>query len=173
MGSGGRKTGKVDIKTIEQWKRKNVCVCFLTRNYSLSEFNSVQSVMSDSATPWTAARQASLSIANSWSLLKLMSLVLVMPFNHLILCCPCLLLPLILSSIRAFFTESVLRIRWPKFWRFSVIISPYNEYSVLIPLGWTGWISLQSKGLSRVFSNIKLSKINRMDREKSGRNLST
>ena len=102
-------------------------------------------------TPWTAAHQASLSITNSLSLRKLMSIGLVMPSNHLILCYP-LLLPSIFPSIRVFSHESVLHIRGPKDWSFSFSISPSNEYSGLI-LGWTGWISLQSKGLSRVFSN--------------------
>ena len=105
------------------------------------------------ATPWTAARQASLSITNSWSLLKLMSIVSVIPSNHLILCRPLLLPPSIFPSIRVFSSESALRIRWPKHCSFSFNISPSNEYSGLISLGWTGWISLQSKGLSRVFSN--------------------
>ena len=110
------------------------------------------------ATPWTAACQASPSITNSWSLLKLMSIELVMPSNHLILCCP-LLFPLsIFPSIRVFSTESVLHIRWPKYWSFSFSISPSNEYSGLISLGWIGWISLQSKGLSRVFSNTTVQK---------------
>ena len=105
------------------------------------------------ATPWTAARQASLSITNSRSLLKLMSIESVMPSNQLILCCPLLLPPSILPSIRVFAEESVLHIRWPKYRSFSFSISPSNEYSGLIPLGLTGWISWQSKGLSRVFSN--------------------
>ena len=83
-----------------------------------------RSVMSDSATPWTAARQASLSITNSWSLPKLMSIELVMPSNRLILCCPLLLLPSIFPSIRVFSNESFLHIRWPKYWRFSFSISP-------------------------------------------------
>ena len=82
-------------------------------------------------TPWTAARQASLSITNSWSLLKLMSIELVMPSNHFILCHPLLLLPLIFPSIRVFSSESVLHIRWPKYWSFSFSISPSNEYSGL------------------------------------------
>ena len=82
--------------------------------------------------PWTAARQASLSTTNSWSLLKLMSIELVMPFNLLILCCPLLLLPSIFPSIRVFSNESVLHIRWPKYWSFSFSISPSNEYSGLI-----------------------------------------
>ena len=81
------------------------------------------------ATPWTAACQASLSITNSWSLLKLMSIELVMPSNHLILCHPLLLLPSIFPSIRVFSNESVLHIRWAKDWSFSFSISPFNEYS--------------------------------------------
>ena len=79
------------------------------------------------ATPWTAARKASLSFTNYWSLLKLMSIESVMPFSHLILCCPLLLLPSIFPSIRVFSTESVLRIRWPKYWSFSFSLSPSNE----------------------------------------------
>ena len=82
------------------------------------------------ATPWTAARQASLCIINSWTLLKLKSIASVMPSNHLILCHPLLLLPSVFCSIRVFSNESVLRIRWPKYWSFS--ISPSNEYSSLI-----------------------------------------
>ena len=84
------------------------------------------------ATPWTAARQASLSITKCQSLLKLMSIESVMPSNHLILCCPLLLPPSILPSIRVFSNESVLCIRWPKYWNFSLNISPSNEYSGLI-----------------------------------------
>ena len=84
------------------------------------------------ATPWTAALQASLSITNSQSLLKLMSIELVMPSNHFILCCPLLLPPSVLPSIRVFSKESVLHIRWPKYWSFSFSISPFNEYSGLI-----------------------------------------
>ena len=81
---------------------------------------------------WTAACQASLSITNSWSLLKLMSIMSVMPSNHLILCCPLLLLPSIFSSISVFSSELVLRIKWPKYWSFTFSISPSNEYSGLI-----------------------------------------
>ena len=88
--------------------------------------------MSDSVTPWTAARQACLSITNSQSLLKLMSIELVIPTNHLILCCPLHLLPSIFPSNRVFSNESVLRIRWPEYWSFSFNISPSNEYSGLI-----------------------------------------
>ena len=83
------------------------------------------------ATPWAVACQASLSITNSWNLLKLMTIKLVMPSNHLILCCP-LLLPSIFSSIRVFSDESVLHIRWPEYWSFSFSISPSNEYSGLM-----------------------------------------
>ena len=90
------------------------------------------SVMSDSATPWTAAHQASLSIINSGSSLKLMSIESVMPSNHLILCHPFLLLPSIIPSIRVFSNESVLHIRWPKYWSFSFSISPSNEHPGLI-----------------------------------------
>ena len=83
-------------------------------------------------TPWTAACQASLSTTNSQSLLKLMSIASVMPSNQLILCCTLLLPPSIFASIRVFFNESVLRIRWPKYWSFSFSVSPSNEYSGLI-----------------------------------------
>ena len=92
----------------------------------------------------------------SW--LKLMSIKLVMPSNHLILCCPLLLLPSIFPSIRAFSKESVLCIRWPKYWSFSFSISPSNEYWDCFPLRLTGLISLQSKGLSRVFSSTTVQK---------------
>ena len=98
------------------------------------QFSSVQllSPLRLFVTPWTAARQASLSITSSRSLLKLMSIELVMPFNHLILCCPLLLPPSIFPSIRVFSNESVLRIRCQNHWSFSFIISPSNEYSGLI-----------------------------------------
>ena len=84
------------------------------------------------AIPWTAARQASLSITNSWSSPKLMSIESVMPSNHLILCCPLPFLPSIFTSIRVFSNKSSLRIRWPKYWSFSFNISPSNEHSRLI-----------------------------------------
>ena len=95
------------------------------------------------ATPWTAAHQASLSITNSWGLLKLMSIELVMPSNHLILCCPLLLLPSTFSSIRVFSNESILHIRWPKYWSFS--ISPSNENSGLnsFRMDWLDLLVLQ------------------------------
>ena len=97
-------------------------------------FSSVQSLSHVQlfVTPWTAARQASLSITNSRSLFKLMSVTLVMSSSHLILCCPLLLLPSIFPSIRVFSNESVLCNRWPKYWNFSFSISPSNEYSGLI-----------------------------------------
>ena len=84
------------------------------------------------ATPWTAARQACLSFTISWSLLKLMSIKSVMPFNHFILCRPLLLLPSVFPSIKVFSNESAPNIRWPKYWSFSFSISPSNEYSGLI-----------------------------------------
>ena len=100
----------------------------------LTQFTSVQSVSHVRlfATPWTAARRASLSITNSQSLFKLMSIELVMPSNHLILCRSLLLLPSIFPSIRVFSNESALHIRWSKYWSYSFSISPSNEYSGLI-----------------------------------------
>ena len=119
------------------------------------QFSSVQSLSHVQlfATPWIPARQASLSITISRSLPKLKCIESVMPSRHLILCRPLLLLPPIPPSIRVFSSESTLRMRWPKYWSFSLSISPSNEHQDWSPLGWTGWISLQSKGLSRVFSN--------------------
>ena len=110
------------------------------------------------ATLWTTAHQASLSITNSQHSPKLMSIDSVMPSNHLILRHPLLFPPLIFPSIRVSSNESVLHIRWPKYWSFSFSISPSNEYSGWSALGWTGWISLLSKGLSRVFSKITAQK---------------
>ena len=101
--------------------------------------------MSDVVTAWTAACQASLSITNSQSLLKLMSIELVMPSNHLILCFPLLLPPSIFPSIRVFSSESVLYIRWPKDWSFSFSISPSNEYSGLISFR-INWYDLAVQG---------------------------
>ena len=101
-----------------------------------------RSVMSDSATPWTAACQASLCTTNSQSLLKLMSITLVMPSNHLILCHPLLLLPSIFPSIGVFSNESVLHIRWPKYWSFSFSISPSNKYPGLISF-WLDLLAVQ------------------------------
>ena len=107
-----------------------------------------------SATPWTAARQASLSITHPWGLLSLMSIKSVMPSNHLILCRPLLLLSLLFPSIKVFSNESALHIRWPKYWSFSFSISPSNEYSGLVSFRIDWLISLTSKGLLRVFPNI-------------------
>ena len=107
-------------------------------------FNSVQfscSVVSDSVTPWTAVLQASLSITSSRSLLKLMSIESVMPSNHLIHCHPLLLPPSIFPSIRVFSNESVLPIRWSKYWSFSFSISPSNEYSGLVSFR-INWLDL-------------------------------
>ena len=113
----------------------------------LGTFSSVQllSHVQFFVTPWTAACQVSLSIANSWSLLKLMSIELVMPSNHLILCHPLLLLPSVFPSIRVFSNESVLHSRWPKYWSFSFCISPSNEYSGLITfrMDWLDLLAVQ------------------------------
>ena len=113
-----------------------------------NQFSSVQfsrSVMSDSATPQTAACQASLSITNSWSLFKLMSIESVMPSNHLILCSPLLLLPSILPSIRVFSNESTLHMRWPKYCSLSFGNSPSNEHSGLISfrMDWLDHLAVQ------------------------------
>ena len=97
------------------------------------------------ATPWTVARQASLSFPISWSLLKLMSIESVMPSNHLILWCPLLLLPLIFPNITVFSNESGLHIRWPEYWNFSLSISPSNEHLGLISfrMGWLDLLAVQ------------------------------
>ena len=121
--------------------------------FSSVQFSSVLSRVWLFATPWTTARQASLSITSSWNLPKLTSIEAVIPSNHFILCCTLLLPPSIFLSIRVFSNESVLHIRGPKYWSFSLNISPSNEHQDWFHLGWTGWISLQSKGLARVFSN--------------------
>ena len=110
-------------------------------------FSSVQSLSCVwlFVTPWTIALQASLSITNFWSLLKLMYIEVVMPSNHLILCCPLLLLLSIFPSIRVFSSESVLPIRWPNYWNFSFSISPSNKYSGLISfrIGWFELLAVQ------------------------------
>ena len=110
---------------------------------SLDQFSSVQSLSCVLlfVTPWTEACQASLSITTSWSLLKLMSIELMMPSNHLILCRPLLLPPSIFPSIRVFSNESVLRIRWPGYWSFSFNISPSNEHPGLVSFG-MDWLDL-------------------------------
>ena len=111
-----------------------------------------------SVTPWTAARQASLSITNSRSLPKFMSTELVIPSNHLILCHPLLLLPSIFPKVRVFSNESALHIKWPKYWSFSFNISPSSEHSGQISFRMDWLISMQSKGPSRVFSNTTVQK---------------
>ena len=112
------------------------------------------------ATPWTAARQASLSITNSRSSLKLMSIESVTPSNHLILSHPLLLPPSIFPSIRVFSNESALHIRWPEFGVSASTSVLQMNIQDWFPLGWTGWISLQSKAFSRVFSNTTIQSIN-------------
>ena len=126
---------------VEGWIRRVglvVANCYISSVQSLSHVQFF-------ATPWTAAHQASLSITNSQLLLKRMSIESVMPSNHLVLCRPLLLLPLIFPSIRVFSSESVLRIRWPKYWSFSFSISPSNEYSRLIPfrIDWLDLLAVQ------------------------------
>ena len=124
-----------------------------------TEFSSVAQSCLDSATPRTAAPQASLSITNSWSLLKLMSFESVMSSNHLILCYPLLLLPSIFPSIRVFSNESVLHIQYSKVLEFQLQHQSFQWiFRTDFPLGLTGWISLQSNGLSRVFSNTTVQK---------------
>ena len=117
------------------------------RELNLDQFSSVQSLSRVRlfATPWTATCQASLSITNSQSLLKLMSIESVMPSNHLILCHPLLLLSSILPSISVFSNESILHIRWPKYWSFSFSICPSNEYSGLVSsrMDWLDLLSVQ------------------------------
>ena len=127
----------------------------------LSQFSSVQSLSRVQlfATPWITARQASLSITISWSSLKLMSIKSVMPSSHLILCRPLFLLPPIPPSIRVFSNESTLPMRWPNIGvSDSASVLPMNTQGWWSPLEWTGWISLQSKGLSGVFSNTTVQK---------------
>ena len=119
---------------MNEWKEvSNITKAKLSKSSVINSFSQFScSVVSNSATPWTAAHQASLSITNSQSLLKLMSIESVMPSNHFILCCLLLLLPSIFASIRVFSNESVLHIRWPNCWNFSFSISPSNECSGLI-----------------------------------------
>ena len=117
------------------------------KSLKISQFSSVQllSCVRFFVTPWTAEHQASLSMTNSRSLLKLLSIELVMPSNQLILCHPLLLPPLIIPNMRVFSNESVLHIRWPKYWSFSFTISPSNEYSGLISfrMYWLDFLAVQ------------------------------
>ena len=121
------------------WNNYSYCASDGNIFYHFVQFS--HSVVSDSATPWTAAHKASLSITNSWSLCKLMCIVLVMPSNQLILCRPLLLLPSIFPSIGVVSNESALCVRWPKYWRFSFNISPSNEHPGLISFR-VDWLDL-------------------------------
>ena len=107
------------------------------------QFSSVQSLSCIFVNPWTAAHQVLLSITSTWSLLKLMTIASLMPCNHLMLCHPLVLLPSIFPSITVFSNESVLRIRWPKYWNFSFNISTSNEYSGLISFR-MDWLDLHA-----------------------------
>ena len=130
---------------------------FKSQGHSV-QFSSVAQLCPTLWTPWTVARQASLCITSSRSIPKAMSIEPVMPSSHLILRHPLLLPPSIFPSIRVFSKESALSIRWPKYWSFSFNISPLMNTQDWSPLGWAGWMSLQSKGLSRVFSNTTVQK---------------
>ena len=134
-----------------------VCFCPFS-NWIIYCWFSIHSVVSNSATPWTAAHQASLSFTISLGSLKLKSIELVMPSDHLILCCPLLLPSSVFSSIRVFSNESSLHIRWPKYWSFSFSISPFNEHPGLISfrMDWLDLLAVQ--GISRVFSNTTVQK---------------
>ena len=146
-------------KFLNHWEHHSSELYQILRHHSV-QFSSVQSLSHVwlFATPWIAARQASLSITNSWSSLRLMSIESVMPSSHLILCCSLLLLPPVLPSIRVFSNESTFHMRWPKYWSFSFSISLSNEHPGLISFRMDRWTSLQSKGLSRVFSNTTVQK---------------
>ena len=147
-------------------KKGNSRVCRVQRTgesngMMLNLFSLVQSLSHVRlfATPWTTACQASLSITNSWILLRPMCIELVMPSSHLIFCCRLLLTPSIFPSIRVFSNESALHIRVAKVLEFQ-LQNPFFLLNIqdLFPFGWTGWISLQSKGLSRVFANTTVQK---------------
>ena len=146
LASGGGWLVAVSSQSLSPWSQSLLpCVClhtaFLQRHSSVQSLSHVQLFV----TPCTAAHQASLSITNSWSLLKLMSIESAMPSNHLILCPPLLLPPSIFPSIRVLSNESALRIRWPKNWSFSFSISPSNEYSGLISfrMDWLDILAVQ------------------------------
>ena len=142
--------GKAKGDGLSSWKKTNL---------GISSVQSLSRVLLF-VTSWTVALQASLPsptprVYSDSCLLKLKS---VMPSNHFILCHPLLLQPSIFPSIRVFSNKSVLHIRWPKYWSFNFNISPPMNTQDWSPLGWIGWISLQSKGLSRVFSNTAVQK---------------
>ena len=132
----------------------------LWRTHTHFSFSSVQSLSRVRlfATPWIAARQASLSITISWSSLRVASIKSVTPSSHLTLGRPLLFLPPIPPSITVFSNESILRMRWSKYRSFSFSIIPSKEIQGWSPSEWTGWVSLQCKGLSRVFSNTTVQK---------------
>ena len=136
-------------KIQKRWKEMHVCF------FQVCCFAVVQLLIF--TTPWTAACQAPLSSSISWSLLKFKSIESGILSNHLILCCPFFLLPSIFPSIMVFSSVSAVCIRWPKYWSFSFSNSPSSEYSDWFSLGWTSWISLQSKGLSHNTCSINLS----------------
>ena len=146
--------GSILYNAVQIHYRSHDSVPFLLRDKLLFSC----SMVSDPATPWTAACQATLFFTMSQSVLKIMSIELVMPSNHLILCHP-LHLPSDFLSIRVFFNESAFHIRWPKDWSFSFSISPSNECSDWLLLGLIILISLLSKGLSRVCSNTTVQKL--------------
>ena len=139
--------------------KKKVIITYyvISANYLFSSVQSLSRVLLF-ATPWIAARQASLSITNSRSSRRLMSIESVMPSSHLILYPPLLLLPPIPPSIRIFSNESSLRVRWSKYWSFSFSISPSNKQTGLISFRMDWLISLQARGLSRIFSNTTVQK---------------
>ena len=150
-------TGKLRTLT---WKRQETRRGSPHTLWWSVQFSSVQSLSRVQlfVIPWIVAHQASLSITNSWNLLKLMSIKSVMPSNHLSLCHSLLLLPSIFPSIRVFSKESVLHIRWPNYWvSASASVLPMNIQD-WFPSGLIGLISLQSKGLSRVFSKTTVQK---------------
>ena len=142
------------------WMLNKDYLCVFTNWWSvfLSSVQFSHSVVPDSLWPHDRSTQASLSITSSQSSLKLMSIESVMPSSHLILCHPLLSLPPIPPSIRDFTDELTLYMRWPKYWSFSFSIIPSKEHWGLISFRMDGWISLQSKGLSRVFSTTTVQK---------------
>ena len=138
--------GKIQVLVPAGWLSVWVqASCSISLGFPFSSVQFSYSVVSDSATPWTAACQVSLSITSSWSLLKLMSIKSVIPSNHLILCHPLLFPPSIIPIIKVFSIESVLRIKWPKYWSFSFSISLSNEYSGLISfrIDWFDLLAVQ------------------------------
>ena len=151
-----------DLETVccPWWLRWSKLALWIISGNNMVQFSSVQSLSHVRlfATPWTTARQASLSITNSWSSPKPMSIESVMPSSHLILCRPHLLLPSIFPSIRVFSNESALCIRWPKYWSFSFNVSPSNEHPRLISFRMDWLDLLASKRLSKVFSNTTVQK---------------